>query len=468
MYAGAPYAGVPYAGGPLPFVVSGSVSATAADLPTTIDTVTRTVVVTRTAFDLPQITDTLARTEALSRITADLPTTIDAITRTESLFRTVSDAPVTTDSLVRTEVLIRTASDLPTITDAVIRTQVLTRTNSDSPATTDSLIGTSGAHVMTDSPHTADTVLRIVTLNRTASDTPQTIDNLVRTEVLARAASDSPSTADTISRIETLTRTAADSCFTVDTVVRTTVLSRVASDLPHTTDTLSASVSSGVRTLSDSPATTDFLAINLVMFRSASDLPHTADQLDTDAGIVPDATPDFVPFRYYVPSFSFTGRSSQNTDIQKVLGATPAQIIRSCLIDFGLVTYPIKPPGTWPCYAFSMPDGPDDAICVYDVVGKLFGRGARTGKNNVHPGVQVTVRGSDELQGYLKAQNIANAFDTNFPVITIAPEDHQTHNIMSIYRVSPIMTLGEEIGKRRYLWTLDVRVAFEYDEPSLG
>lgn len=149
--------------------------------------------------------------------------------------------------------------------------------------------------------------------------------------------------------------------------------------------------------------------------------------------------------------------------------ATPAQIIRSMLVAFGLVTFPIRTPTIWPCYVGSVPDASDLTVCVDDTVGMVFGRGARTGKNCVHPGIAIRVRGTDHVRGFLQANKIAVALDTRtFPVQVQLVEDGSLHIIANVYRTSPVIALGEEVGKKRNLWTLNARVSFDYDEPSLG
>lgn len=151
---------------------------------------------------------------------------------------------------------------------------------------------------------------------------------------------------------------------------------------------------------------------------------------------------------------------------------TPAFILRSCFIDFGLVSYPIRSNAVTvpvPCYVCSMPDMPNELVCLRDSIGRMFGRGARTGKMCVYPGVIVVVRSSDEVNGYLRANAIASALDTqNFPITTVAPDDGSIYHLMNIRRTTPIVSLGEEVGKKRFLWTINVELVLAYDDPSLG
>lgn len=116
-----------------------------------------------------------------------------------------------------------------------------------------------------------------------------------------------------------------------------------------------------------------------------------------------------------------------------------------------------------------MPDNNDFAVCIIDVVGRLYGRGMRPNHNNIHPGVEILVRDRDETKGYLRMLRIAEALDFASAVTTITPEDGMEHYITNIRRTTPVITLGEEIGKRRYRWSMNACVVFEKDsEPQLG
>lgn len=172
---------------------------------------------------------------------------------------------------------------------------------------------------------------------------------------------------------------------------------------------------------------------------------------------------------YQAPVYVPGNLGSQNSDlVEETASVTPAQIVRSCLMDWGIVSYPGQQPLVLLCYAFSMPDAANEAVCVIDTSGVSFGKGMRSGKINIHPGVQIIVRHRDEVLGYLKMNEIKDGLDSHFPIATQVPEDGSVHRIANIRRTSPIITLGEEVGKRRYLWSLNAVVAFEYEEPSLG
>lgn len=157
---------------------------------------------------------------------------------------------------------------------------------------------------------------------------------------------------------------------------------------------------------------------------------------------------------------------------------SPAQILRSCLIDLGLVLYPkgsaegnSGPQGAnrqYPCFVGSMPDENDWAVRIRDIGGRLFGRAARTDKNLVHCGVDVLVRSRD-YTGFMKANAIAAAMDQQLsPYRTQVPEDGSTYDVQSVSRVSPVVSLGEEQGKKRQLYLFEARIVFPDNIPSLG
>ena len=169
-----------------------------------------------------------------------------------------------------------------------------------------------------------------------------------------------------------------------------------------------------------------------------------------------------VPYRQFL--------LGQNSDTGRAATVTPALIIRSCLIDWGLVSYPNRNPvREYICYALSRPDAPDKIVSVHDTVGVLRGREARTGRNQTYPGVMIVIRSDHESRGFLFANRIAKALDERaYPVTTQVPENGTTYAIANIHRAGTILSLGEEVGKRRFLWTLDLLISFEYQEPVLG
>jgi hypothetical protein len=127
---------------------------------------------------------------------------------------------------------------------------------------------------------------------------------------------------------------------------------------------------------------------------------------------------------------------------------------------------PIPGDGSTIVYADSMPDSADQAVCVYNVVGATFLRNLRTGVSPVHPGIKVVVRALDYM-GYYLINTISVWMDGVEPCSTVVVGG-VTHYIQSLYKISPIIPLGEEVGKKRQLWTINARIAFQDQEPPLG
>ena len=116
-----------------------------------------------------------------------------------------------------------------------------------------------------------------------------------------------------------------------------------------------------------------------------------------------------------------------------------------------------------------MPDAGDDAVRVTDTVGRVLGREARTGKNLIQPGVMILVRSKVEQVGYLHANKIVVALDSQaYPIQTTVPDNGYVCTISNIHRTSPVIALGEEVGKKRFLHTIDLRITFDYDQPLFG
>lgn len=146
--------------------------------------------------------------------------------------------------------------------------------------------------------------------------------------------------------------------------------------------------------------------------------------------------------------------------------SSPAEIIRAALVQVGLVILPRgRGPSTTPCYVASLPDAPDQVVRIRDMVGLLFGRIQPTGKTLQHHGIKVTIRTLD-FTGYDFANSILNGIETltNFTVVIAG----QKHIVQSAYRTTPLIDMGEEVGKKRQLWSFNARVAFADTEPSLG
>lgn len=135
--------------------------------------------------------------------------------------------------------------------------------------------------------------------------------------------------------------------------------------------------------------------------------------------------------------------------------ASPAELIRAALVaaKVGVLPSSATPP-VWPVFVGSLPDSPDNAICVYDLEGNTEGRNMRTGRTLTHPGYQVRVRGVDHPTGYTKIAAIQAALDAVYDLeVAVSGRDYTIHSIM---QSSGVLSLGEEPdGKRRNGFTLN-------------
>jgi hypothetical protein len=185
--------------------------------------------------------------------------------------------------------------------------------------------------------------------------------------------------------------------------------------------------------------------------------------------IIPEASLYFVAF-YHSPilnrdiSILF---APSNSDVP-IIEATPATVMRACLIQFGVVSFPTTvPQNPPPCFVSSAPDAPDTIVVLMDRSGgKFYGRRPRTGHKDILPRVQVWVRALD-YSGYTLAQYVANTLDENFPIKTQLPEDGSIWYIQNITRMSPITFIGEEVGTKRLIWSFMARMVFQDNNPSV-
>lgn len=156
--------------------------------------------------------------------------------------------------------------------------------------------------------------------------------------------------------------------------------------------------------------------------------------------------------------------------------ASPAEVVGACLVNAQLVIVPTSqdpPPGPDPVTLFisSMPDDTDLAVAVFDTAGTRFGRSMRDGQSWVHPAVNMLIRHRLYSQGYNLCQQIANfldSFTSTTVIVTTPASGSEIVAVQSLYRVGTIISLGEEVEKRRQLWSLNLRVAFQGSQQQIG
>jgi hypothetical protein len=151
-----------------------------------------------------------------------------------------------------------------------------------------------------------------------------------------------------------------------------------------------------------------------------------------------------------------------------------AEIVRACLVANGVVVAPPVPNETVPyqqtpydgsilCYAPSMPDEIDQAVCIYDTQGRVFGYSQRKVSANgpkrlSHPGIKAVIRALDET-GSDVATRIANALDSIYnQTVTVRGANY---SVQSVYCIGEVIGLGEERGRKRQLWVVNARVAMQ-------
>lgn len=159
------------------------------------------------------------------------------------------------------------------------------------------------------------------------------------------------------------------------------------------------------------------------------------------------------------------------------MAASPAKIVRACLVNAkavimpptGMVPGQMQQPGddTTLCFIGQMPDTPDQILYLANTAGLLFGRLQKGNKQRmIHPGLKGIVRHLDPDDGFVLASSLLDAIQA-LTSVTVKV-DEVNHYISGVYPVSGVISLGEEIGKRRFLWSFNLRIAFKDLEPSLG
>jgi hypothetical protein len=138
--------------------------------------------------------------------------------------------------------------------------------------------------------------------------------------------------------------------------------------------------------------------------------------------------------------------------------SSPADIVRQLLLDLGLSASA----GKWVTYVGFLPDTPDNALCVYDTAGIPDGRIMRTGRQIVHEGIQIRVRGLSYPEVWVKAKMIAVGLDALHKVL-VALSSAEAYTLLNVSRTGDIIPAGieEEGGRRRHHFTVNAVVTIE-------
>lgn len=182
--------------------------------------------------------------------------------------------------------------------------------------------------------------------------------------------------------------------------------------------------------------------------------------------------PPQIRIRFTQPSFNIAILTAIRNTTSEIVRArvSQAQILRSCLIDLGLVSYPnTGKPYLPPCFVGGIPNQPDPLVSIMDTPGVMFGRDVRTGASVTHAGIKIVVRSTEFLNGYPIVSAISDALDQSMqPFVTRLPEDGSIHYVQNVIRSTPIIDLGEEVGTKRRMWSVNARIALDFREPTIG
>jgi hypothetical protein len=139
-----------------------------------------------------------------------------------------------------------------------------------------------------------------------------------------------------------------------------------------------------------------------------------------------------------------------------------AYLIRQYMLDTALGVWDENASTQWKVFLGSMPDAPDDALCVYETTPMSDGRLMRGGRTINHPGVQIKARGTSYLDTFrkLEACRLQMQFAAK-PQVTLEDSTYILHNLSP---QGDILALGQEHGAeqgttgtaRRWLFTLNL------------
>jgi hypothetical protein len=145
---------------------------------------------------------------------------------------------------------------------------------------------------------------------------------------------------------------------------------------------------------------------------------------------------------------------------------TPAYVIRQLLVDKGLVIHPgareIPHELTLQCYVNEVPDEIYEMVLIKDVTASMFGHNQRSGDPFEHPGVLVNLRHTDPLLAARFAKSISKGIKAQNVTVTVG---ELVYTVQTVYRSSSLISLGEEVGKRRFRWAFDAKIAMGTADP---
>lgn len=136
------------------------------------------------------------------------------------------------------------------------------------------------------------------------------------------------------------------------------------------------------------------------------------------------------------------------------LSHSPADVLRSLLVDLSLTSYP--PSDDWPAHLVIEPNAPDDVVTLTDTTGRKLARRMTDSLVSEYPGVQVRVRSSDHSTGWTKAKAIEVALDESVSdrLVSVGSSSYLVHSVM---RPANVIVNGKEtLRTSRSVFTLNV------------
>jgi hypothetical protein len=116
----------------------------------------------------------------------------------------------------------------------------------------------------------------------------------------------------------------------------------------------------------------------------------------------------------------------------------PADILRQLLIDLRVGSDVTAT--DWPTFSQKEPDSPDNAITVFDTMGRDLGRTNPDMVRSERYGIQVRVRGGDINATGVRARSIAMALDS--VVRRPVTMDATSYLVLGFVRTGPVLRLG--------------------------
>jgi hypothetical protein len=148
-----------------------------------------------------------------------------------------------------------------------------------------------------------------------------------------------------------------------------------------------------------------------------------------------------------------------------MIGISPAKVLGVWLANQGIaidqLAMRVRDPlsaNKWAIYEPSLPDQGDNILMLRNTAGLLDGRYMRGGLVVYHPGISIIIRaGQDRYEdGWNFGASLANALSALYNAVV--PLNGKNYQIQSVTITTPPISLGEEKGTRRQLYSMNVRI----------